>query len=161
MFGSNSRLKSFTNISIHVNEHQLTREHTFKYLGITFSENLTWSDHLNNISTKIDQCIGLLRRINAFIPLKTRLIIYNTLILPLFDYGDIMWGDKNNSSLTDQLQFLQNKAANTILDAPYLSSSTEALNKLHWHPLTHRRKLHRILTIYKFKIYKYINIYNI
>jgi hypothetical protein len=41
LFGSNSRLKSFTNISIHVNEHQLARERTFKYLGITFSENLT------------------------------------------------------------------------------------------------------------------------
>ena len=53
LFGSNSRLKSFTNISIHVNEHQLARERTFKYLGITFSENLTWSDHLNNISTKL------------------------------------------------------------------------------------------------------------
>jgi hypothetical protein len=36
-----------------------------------------------------------------------------------------------------------------FLDAPYLS--TEALDKLHWQPLTHRRKLHRILTIYKFK----------
>jgi hypothetical protein len=43
-------------------------ERTFKYLGITFSENLTWSDHLNNISTKINQRIGLLRRIKTFIP---------------------------------------------------------------------------------------------
>ncbi len=47
------------------------------------------------------------------------IIIYNAHILPLFDYGDIMWGDKNNSSLMDQLQVLQNKAAKTILDAPY------------------------------------------
>jgi hypothetical protein len=40
-FGSNSRLKSFTNISIHVNKHQLARERTFKYLGITFSETIS------------------------------------------------------------------------------------------------------------------------
>ena len=85
---------------------------------------------LNNISTKINQCIGLLRRIKTFIPLKTRLIIYNALILPLFDYRDIIWGDKNNSSLMDQLQVLQNKAEKTILDAPYLSSSTEALKQI-------------------------------
>jgi hypothetical protein len=142
LFGSNSRLKSFTNISIHVNEHQLACERTFKYLGITFSENLTWSDHLNNISTKINQCIGLLRRIKTFIPLKTTTFLF-------FHYGDIIWGD-NNSSM-DQLQVLQNKAAKIILDAPYLSSSTEALNKLHWHSLTYRCKLHRILTIYKLK----------
>ena len=51
----------------------------------------------------------------------------------------------------NQLQILQNKAAKTILDAPYLSSSTKALNKLHWHPLAHRRKLDQIQTIYKLK----------
>ena len=123
-------MKSLANISIHVNEHQLACERTFKYLGITFTENLTWSDHLNNISTKIKQRIGLPRKIKTFISLKTRLIIYNALILPLFDYGDIIWGDKNNFSLMDQLQILQNKAAKTIPDAPHLSSSTKALSKL-------------------------------
>ena len=49
LFGSSKRLKAFTNISIHVNDHELAREQTFKYLGITFSENLTWTDHLSNI----------------------------------------------------------------------------------------------------------------
>ena len=151
LFGSSSRLKSFTNISIFVNDHQLTRERTIKYLGITFSENLTWSDHLNKISTKINQRIGLLRRVKDFLPTKARLTVYNALILPLFDYADIIWGDKNNLSLMDQLQILQNKAAKTILDAPYLSSSTEALDKLYWHPLSHRRYLHRLLTIFKIK----------
>ena len=151
LFGGNRRLKTFTNISIYVNDQQLAREQTFKYLGITFSENLTWSDHISNVSIKINQRIGLLRRVKVFIPLKARLTIYNSLILPLFDNADIIWGDKNNTTLMDQLQILQNKAAKTILDAPYLSSSTEALSNLHWHPLTHRRYLHRMLTIFKLK----------
>jgi hypothetical protein len=59
----------------------------------------------------------LLRRVKVFIPLKARLTIHNSLILPLFDYADIIWGDKNNTTLMDQLQILQNKAAKTILDA--------------------------------------------
>ena len=109
LFGSTKRLKAFTNIFIHVNDHELAREQTFKYLGITFSENLTWTDHLSNISTKINQRIGLLRRVKMFIPLKARLTIYNALILPLFDYANIVWGDKNNTSFMDQLQILQNK----------------------------------------------------
>ena len=41
LFGGNCCLKTFTNISIYVNDQQLAREQTFKYLGITFSENLT------------------------------------------------------------------------------------------------------------------------
>ena len=104
LFGGNRRLKTFTNISIYVNDQQLAREQTFKYLGITFSENLTWSDHISNVSIKINQRIGLLRRVKVFIPLKARLTIYNSLILPLFDYADIIWGDKNNTTLMDQLQ---------------------------------------------------------
>ena len=51
----------------------------------------------------------------------------------------------------DQLQILQNKAEKTIRDAPYLSSSTETLDKLYWHPLSHLRYLHRLLTIFKIK----------
>jgi hypothetical protein len=35
----------------------------------------------------------LLRRVKVFIPLKARLTIYNSLILPLFDYADIIWRD--------------------------------------------------------------------
>ena len=83
--------------------------------------------------------------------MKDRLTIYNSLILPLFDYADIIWGDKNSSTLMEQLQILQNKAAKSILDPSLLSSSTEALSKLHWHPLTHRRFLHRMVTIFKLK----------
>ena len=92
LFGGNRRLKTFTNISIYVNDQQLAQEQTFKYLGITFSENLTWSDHISNVSIKINQHIGLLRRVKVFIPLKARLTIYNSLILPLFDYADIIMG---------------------------------------------------------------------
>jgi hypothetical protein len=93
---------------MHVNEHQLARERrTFKYLGIIFSKNLTWSDHLNNNLRKLNQRIGLLRRIKAFMLYSKLDLSYNALILPLFDYGDInIWGDKNTSSLMDQLQVL-------------------------------------------------------
>ena len=65
LFGSNRRLKAFTNVSIHVNNQQLARQQTFKYLGITFSENLNWSDYLTDVSTKINQRIGLLRRVKS------------------------------------------------------------------------------------------------
>ena len=39
----------------------------------------------------------------------------NFFILPLFDYGDIIWGDRGNVSLMSDLQVLQNKAARLIL----------------------------------------------
>jgi 3-deoxy-D-manno-octulosonic acid (KDO) 8-phosphate synthase len=37
--------------------------------------------------------------------------------MPIFDYADFVWGDKNYSVLMNNLQVLHNKAANIILDA--------------------------------------------
>ena len=34
---------------------------------------------------------------------------YNTLILPLFDYGDVIWRDKNNETIMLELQILRIK----------------------------------------------------
>ena len=52
------------------------------------------------------------------------------LIIPLFDYGDTVWGDKNNNTLMGQLQVLQNEAAKVLFNLSPRSSSTEALELL-------------------------------
>ena len=52
------------------------------------------------------------------------------LIIPLFDYGDTVWGDKNNNTLIGQLQVLQNEAAKVLFNLSPRSSSTEALELL-------------------------------
>ena len=78
-----------------------------------------------------------------------RCILYTSLILPLLDYADIIWGDKNNSVLMNSLQIQENKAAKLIVDAPPLSSATEALKLLNWTPLGIRR--HKLRCIFIFK----------
>ena len=93
--------------------------------------------------------LGVLRRVKHMLPLQARLTLYNSLVLPLFDYGDIKWGDKNNFTLMENLQTLQNKAAKIILDHHPQSSATEALDSLGWKPLHLRRRFHRCTTIFK------------
>ncbi len=109
----------------------MKQEQSLKYLGITITENLTWHDQIENMISKINQRLGLLRRVKDFLPLDARQTFYTATILPLFDYADIIWGDKNNSGLMNSLQTLENKAAKLILDLPPLSSATEALTTLH------------------------------
>jgi hypothetical protein len=70
--------------------------------------------------------------------------------VPLFDYADTIWGDKNNSVLMDSLQTLENKAAKLILDEHPRYSATEALRRrLKWTTLKTRRHNHRYIFIYK------------
>ena len=61
--------------------------------------------------------MGLLRRVKHLLPVKARKTLYYSLVLPLFDYSDLIWGDKNNKIVMDYLQVQQNKAAEFIIDA--------------------------------------------
>ena len=74
---------------------------------------------------------------------------YNTLILPLFYYGDVIWGDKHNDTIMSELQILQNKAAKVLVGHPPWSSSTEALTSLDLKSLSARRFFHRCIAIHK------------
>ena len=130
LFGSTHKLKSFQNFSLCINEYNLERTDSFKYLGVTISQNMTWQDHISSIVNKVNQRLGVLRRVKQMLPLQSRLTLYNSLVLPLFDYGDIVSGDKNNSTLMENLQILQNKAAKIILDRHPHSSASEALDSL-------------------------------
>ena len=111
---------------------------------------MSWGDHVEALSTKIDQRLGLLKRIRHLLPLETRTTLYNNLVCPLFDYANAIWGDKGNATLMGELQLLQNKAAKTILSLPSFSSSTEALNTLGWSTLLKRRLIHRCVFVLKY-----------
>ena len=71
--------------------------------------------------------------------------------MPLFDYADIVWGDKNNVQLMNHLQVMQNNAARLILDFPARASGTQALEVLKLQPLHLRRFYHRCLMVFKCK----------
>ena len=71
------------------------------------------------------------------------------LALPVFDYGDLVWCDKNNVTLINDIQALQNKAAKIILDRPLYSSATDAPVTLKWLNLEQRRFYQRCIYIYK------------
>ena len=149
IFAGRQHLKIISNLNITIYDRKINQDHALEYLGITISENLSWNGYIENLMSKIKQRLGILRRVKPLLPFNARLAFYTATILPLFDYADIIWGDKNNSGLMNGLQTLENKAAKLILDLPPLSSATEALATLHWLPLSSRRYKHRCIFIYK------------
>ena len=118
-------------MSVSIFDCDIDSVNTFKYLGIILATDFTWSDHVEHVIIKVNQRLSLLRWIKYFLPLTARLLFYNNLILLiLFDYADVVWDDKNNVSIMNDLQVLQNKAAKIILDRPFHSSATSALATL-------------------------------
>ena len=149
IIGSSQRLNKIDSISFKIDNMDLDEVSSFKYLGIVINDRLTWQDHVDQMFSKINKKLGLLKRIRYCLPLDARLLFFNSYVLPLFDYADIVWGDRGNSTLMLQLQSLHNKAAKIILDLPIGSSASEALNKRNWKSLARRRAEHRATFIYK------------
>ena len=150
IIGSSQRLNKIDSISFNkVDNMDLDELSSFKYLGIVINNRLTWQDHVDQMFSKINKKLGLLKRIRYCLPLDARLLFFNSYVPPLFDYADIVWGDRGNSTLMLQLQSLHNKAAKIILDLPIGSSASVALNKLKWKTLARRRAEHRATFIYK------------
>lgn len=81
--------------------------------------------------------------------MDARLKLFSSLILPLFESRDIIWGNKNNVTLMNDQQAQHSKAAKIILNKTISSSSTEALSILKWKKLSDRRHDHRCIFIFK------------
>lgn len=118
LIGTPGQLKKIENIQLSVNCKYFERVKSFKYLGVIVNENKTWSEHIENIRSKVTQRLGILKRIKHLLPMDIRIIYVNTMVLPIMEYACLVWGDKNNKVVMDSLQTLQIKAARLVLDVP-------------------------------------------
>ena len=48
------------------------------------------SDHVEFVISKVNQRLRLLGRIKHLLPFTACLLCYNSLVLPVFDYGDLV-----------------------------------------------------------------------
>ena len=119
---------------------------SFKYLGVVLSSNFAWSEHVEHVISRVNQRLGLLRKIRHLLPFSARLLYHKSLVLPILDHLRLR---RHGMGLMNNLQLLQNKAAKLILDRPLYSFATEALSQLGWLSLEYRRLFHRCLYVYK------------
>ena len=72
------------------------------HLGLTLSCNMSWSGHINTLLQKANSRLGVLQSLKYHLSRPVLIKLYNTLILPLFDYGDLLY----DNSTTTQLNLL-------------------------------------------------------
>ena len=104
----------------------IKRTKAVKYLGLVVDDALTWSQHIDCISTKIAQSVGNLKRTRSFLPKQSLLTLYQSMIEPYFRYCNIVWG-QCNETLLDRLQTLENRAARVIANVSYEAADHSSL----------------------------------
>ena len=122
LFGTQHQLYNFENVNVIHRGIELEKCNKYKYLGIVLDSRLTFEEHANFIKSKTIGKIRLLGRIRHVIDRETAMLLYKTLILPIYDYCDYIYYPLSIAS-ADSLQKLQNIAFRTIVRAePRLST---------------------------------------
>ena len=85
-----------------LNNYEIRRVKKTKYLGMILDDSLTWEDHIDYITLKINRGIGIIRRVRQLIPEKALLLLCQTLMDSYFRYCSTVWG-QCGETLKDKL----------------------------------------------------------
>ena len=137
-------LKPNQHITIELKGNPITEHDTIKYLGVTVDKDLNWKPHVAEFRRKTLAAIATIRRARCYLPVHTRKMLYNALILPHMDYCSAVWHSCSNT-LSQSIERIQNYAMRVILDKPPRTPSAPLRNQLNWHTL-HQRRENSLLT---------------
>lgn len=163
---------------ISINGIEIQQSKETRYLGMHMDNKLTWKTHIGKkrkeMDLKVKKLYWLMGR-NSRLSCENKILLYKTIIKPIWTYGIELWGCSSSSNV-DVLQRFQSKTLRAIVDAPWYVSNrtlhedlripyvnevihhymTNHMHKLQAHPNptirplldnTHRRRLRRKWTI--------------
>ena len=85
---------------ITINEHSIELVNTHKHLGITTNKNLTWEKQIDLVCQTISHKLTLMKLLSKYVNQDSLKQYFNSYVLPVFDFGCVVWGNSTNANLT-------------------------------------------------------------
>ena len=98
-FGTRFNIKK-VDIELKVNNETLQSVPTYRYLGIILDQTLNFNCHLKKVVNNISHKLYIFSKIRRFLNDQSALIVYKSMILPYFDYSDVVFMFSNFSLLS-------------------------------------------------------------
>ena len=114
---------------IHIEENVLERVPNISFLGVIMDECMNWNAHILSIKSKIARSIGIISRYKDFLPEKTLLTLYNTLVYPHLLYCNLAWGNTYRTKLYP-LYLLQKRAIRIITHSTFQAHTKPLFTRL-------------------------------
>ena len=148
LIGSKHVVKNARPLQIVLDGKPMKQSDYFKYLGIYIDHCLTWNKHVTYIQSRVYPKLKLLNRIPSFLSRDILLRIYKQTVLPLLDYGCVIWGESSKRN-AECLERLQNRAMRIILHADRKTCTQKMRAKLFLSSLYSRRLFSKLQYVYK------------
>ena len=146
-----SRKEITTNhATLYFNDDPVIRENFQKNLGLFLDSKLNFSGHINEKIKKTSKGINVIRKMNLIsLPRSSLLTIYKSFVRPHLNYGDVIYDQPNNSSLSDKIESVQYNAVLAITGAIRGTPKGKLYQELGLESLRNRRWLRRMSYLYK------------
>ena len=132
-----------------IHNHKLDLVPEAKYLGVTFSNNMSWQKHIDITTKKAHNTLGFLRRNMGRCPSNIKAQCYKTLIRPQAKFASCIWDPYLKGSIK-QVENVQRQSARFVKsDYSRESSVTSMLTNLQWESLSARRSNAGLVMAYR------------
>ena len=109
---------------VFLDDELLENESSVKFLGMHIDKKLSWSSHVDVISSKICSGLFVLRNIVGMCSIETALSVYYALIESHISYGIALWGSGNIANM-EKIFKLQKRAMRYMCDLTFGASCRE------------------------------------
>lgn len=125
-----------------------------KILGVNFDRHMTFNTHIHQLNKKVIGVLMFINRIKDIFDKDTRVIVIQTLVLSLINYGLKIWGNTSDT-LMQRVQRLQNFAAKVAAGGyKRRDRATPVLRELQWLKMKDKVQFNQCVMVYKV-IHKY------
>jgi len=120
-----------------------------KYLGITITDKLSWSEHITNIANKANSIRALLQRNLSQCQPSVKAACYTIYVRQILEYASTV-RSPHLACYINRIEMAQRQSARFVHnDFRRTSSVTRMLNNLQWTTLETRRHHAKVLMLYK------------
>ena len=98
-FGSKSNIKKDKGISLYLIGEKISMVPTFKFLGVFLDKTLNFRHHTDTLINNINFKLYMLSKIRKYLNNKCALTIYKSMVIPYFDYADVVYMYSKNPDL--------------------------------------------------------------
>ena len=129
-------------LNITLNGHRVEQVRSFILLGVSISEGLSWSGHINQVCSRTRCLLGFLYRSFGVARPPCLAKLYKALVLPVLDYCSTVW-DPPHRVHQVALERVQSFAAR-IVTRCWCQDAGPLKARLKWPSLASRRKVQKL-----------------
>ena len=131
------------------NYNNVSQTFSQKHLGFILDFKLTYEEHLNNVLTKVNKAVDLLRKFRNILRRTTLITIHKAFIRPHLGYGDVRYDQAFNNWFKEKLESSQYNVCLVLTGAIRGTSKQKIYQELGLESLRDRRWCRKICLFYK------------